>query len=83
MPTLPVFDFGNNLVRCFDIETSVRLNNFLRVRMRPVYGNMEVIIARVLVQGVDRLMFGKAHSPEKETDRFIHLFTGRLLVFLP
>ena len=51
--------------------------------MRPVHDDMEVIISRVLVQGIDRLMFGQAHSPEKETDRLVHLFMGRLLVFLP
>ena len=82
-PALFVFDFGNDFVCRLNIETSVRLNNFLRVRMRPVYGNMEVIIARVLVQGIERLMFGQAHSSEKKTDRLIHLFAGRLFVFLP
>lgn len=70
-------------MRLVDVESPVRLDDFLRVRMRPIHGDMEVIIARVLVQGVNCLVFGKAHSPEKETDRFVHLFTGRLFVFLP
>ena len=82
-PALPVFDFSNDFVRLFDVESSVRLNDLFRVGMRPVHDNMKMTVSRILVQGIERLMFGKPHSPEKEIDRFIHLFTGRLLVFLP
>ena len=82
-PALSVFNFGDEFVRLVDIKSPVRLNDFLRVRMRPIHGDMEVIIARVLVQGVNCLVFGKAHSPEKKADSFVHLFTGGLLVFLP
>ena len=82
-PALPVFDFRHYLVCLVDVESPVRLNDFLRVGMRPVYGDMKVIIARIFMQGVNCLVFGKAHSPEKKTDRLVHLFTGRLFVFLP
>ena len=82
-PTLPMFDFRHYLMCLVDVESPVRLNDFLCVGMRPVHDNMEVIIARILMQGVNCLVFSKAHSPEKETDCIIHLFTSRLLVFLP
>ena len=82
-PSLPVFDFRNYFMRLVDVESPVRLDDFLRVGMRPAYGDMKVIIARIFMQGVNCLVFGKAHSPEKETDRLVHLFTGRLFVFLP
>ena len=82
-PALFVFDFRHYFMRLVNVESSVRLNDFLRVGMRPVHGDMEVIIARALMQGVNCLVFSKAHSPEKKADSFVHLFTGRLLVFLP
>ena len=70
-------------MRLVDVESSVRLDDLLRVRMRPIHGDMQMIIARVFMQGINCLVFGKAHPPEKETDRFVHLLTGRLFVFLP
>ncbi len=82
-PALPVFDYRHYVMRVADVESPVRLNDFLRVRMRPIHGDMEVTIARVLMQGVNCLVFVKTHSPEKETDCFVHLLTGRLFVFLP
>lgn len=82
-PALPVFDFRHDLMCLVDVETQVRLDDFLCVGMRPVHNDMEVIISRVLVQGVNCLVFGKPHSTEKETDRLVHLFAGRLFVFLP
>ena len=78
-----MFDCGNNLVSGFDIESPVRLNDFLRVGMRPIHDDVQMIVARVLVQGVERLMLGQPHSPKKETDRLIRLLAGGLFVFLP
>lgn len=48
-----------------------------------IHNNVQVIISRALVQGIERLMLGQAHPPKKKTDRLVHLFMGRLLVFLP
>lgn len=83
MPIPPVFDFGNNPVRRVDVNTSVRMDNFLRVGMRPVHGDARMIVTRVLVQGVEGLVPGQSHSPEKKADHPVHLFTGGLIVFLP
>ena len=70
-------------MRRVDVESSVRLDDFLRVGMCSVHGDMRMIVACIFMQSIESLMFGKPHSPEKKTDRLVHLFTGGLLVFLP
>ena len=82
-PALPVFDFRHYFMRLVDVESPVRLDDFLCVGMRPVHDDVQMIVARVFMQSVKSLMLGQSHSPKKETGRFVHLFTGRLFVFLP
>ena len=64
-------------MRLTDIEPSMRLDDFLCVGERPIHGDMEVIVARIFMKGVNCLVFGKTHSPKKETDHLIQLFMGR------
>lgn len=82
-PPLFVFDFGNNFMYLVDVESPVRLNDLFRIGMHPVHDNMKMVVTRILVQSIERLVFGKPHSPKKKADRLVHLFTGGLLVFLP
>ena len=65
-PALPVFDFRHYFMRLVDVESPVRLDDFLCVGMRPVHRNMKVIIARIFMQGIESLMFGQSHSSEKK-----------------
>ena len=61
-----MFDFGNDFMRRVDVETSVRLDDFLRVRMRLVHDNMKMIVACILVEGIERLMFGMPPFPREK-----------------
>lgn len=82
-PALFMLDFRHYFMRRVNVKSSVRLGYLFRVGMRPVHDDVQMVVACVFMQGVESLMFGKSHSPEKKTDRLAHLFTGRLFVFLP
>lgn len=49
-----MFDFSNDFVRRLDVESMMRLNDFLRIGMRSIHDNVHVTVVRIFVHGVER-----------------------------
>ena len=82
-PTLFVFDLGHNFMRRLNVESSVRLNHFFRIGMRPVDHNVDVEIFRIAVRRNDRLVAFQAHTFQKHSYSFHNLLAAGDFIFLP
>lgn len=78
-----MLDFSSDSVSGFNVKTLVRLHHFFNKGMNTVDYDMDVIIGRIHMSRHNGLMVFQAHAFQKNTDRFLHLFSSGNFIFLP
>ena len=82
-PSLFVLDAGDGPMHRLQAEALVSLDHLVGLRVDPVHGEVEVDVVGVLVNAEDALLSGQAQLVEKDVDRTLHLFSGRVFALMP
>ena len=83
LPTLCLLDDSHGFVSSAYVKTVIGPKHFQVLGVNAVDGNMNVVIVRVVMQGIGALALLKTHFPQEDVHQFFDLLRAGVFLLTP